>query len=58
MKHYLIISVLLVVVLSLCATPAFSQAMGSVKGVCKDQDGNPTGQTATVKGGEPDRPPH
>jgi hypothetical protein len=24
----------------------------------KDQDGNPTGQTATVKGGEPERPPH
>jgi hypothetical protein len=24
----------------------------------KDKDGNPTGQTATVKGGEPDRPPH
>ena len=41
MKNYLIISLLLLVALSLCATPAFSQAMGSVKGVCKDLDGNP-----------------
>jgi tetratricopeptide (TPR) repeat protein len=46
MKQLLISSLLLMVALSLCAAPALSQAMGSVKGVCKDQSGAPiTGAT-------------
>ena len=44
MKQLLIIPVLLMVVLCLCAAPAFPQAMGSVKGVCKDVDGTPIAQ--------------
>jgi tetratricopeptide (TPR) repeat protein len=48
MKSHLIISLLLVVALTVCAAPAFSQAMGSVKGVCKDVDGSVIPQ-ATVE---------
>ncbi len=44
MKSHLIISLLLVVALALFTVPAFPQAMGSVKGVCKDVDGNPIPQ--------------
>ncbi len=44
MKRHWIISLLLVVALALFAAPAFPQAMGSVKGVCKDIDGNPIPQ--------------
>jgi tetratricopeptide (TPR) repeat protein len=40
MKSYLIVSLLFVVALMMCTAPAFSQAMGSVKGVCKDVDGS------------------
>jgi tetratricopeptide (TPR) repeat protein len=48
MKRYLIISLLLSIALALFAVPAFPQAMGSVKGVCKDVDGTPINQ-ATVE---------
>jgi len=44
MKHYLVISLLSISLLSLCPVPAFPQAMSSVKGVCKDVDGTPIAQ--------------
>lgn len=44
MKRYLIISLLFVVALALFAVPAFPQAMGSVKGDCKDVEGAPIAQ--------------
>ena len=44
MKNFLIIPVLLVLVVGLCAPPVFAQAMGSVKGVCKDVEGKPIAQ--------------
>jgi tetratricopeptide (TPR) repeat protein len=44
MKKHFIIPVLLVLVVGLSAPPAFAQAMGSVKGVCKDTDGKPITQ--------------
>jgi tetratricopeptide (TPR) repeat protein len=40
----IIIPVLLILVLSLTASPVFAQAMGSVKGVCKDAEGKPIAQ--------------
>jgi tetratricopeptide (TPR) repeat protein len=40
-KHYVVFAVAFIT-LALCAVPAFSQgASGTVKGVCKDQQGNP-----------------
>ncbi|MBI1740534.1 MAG: tetratricopeptide repeat protein [Acidobacteriales bacterium] len=39
MKKQFIIPLLLVLVVGLCAPPVFAQAMGSVKGVCKDVEG-------------------
>src|SRR5437868_5268621 len=39
MKKKFIIPVLLVLVIGLCTPPVFAQAMGTVKGVCKDSDG-------------------
>lgn len=41
MKRIVIIPFLLVLVAGLCAPPAFAQAMGTVKGVCKDAEGKP-----------------
>ena len=41
MKRIFIIPFLLVLVVGLCASPVFAQAMGSVKGVCKDSEGKP-----------------
>ncbi|MBZ5656714.1 MAG: carboxypeptidase regulatory-like domain-containing protein [Acidobacteriia bacterium] len=41
MKKHFIIPLLLVLVAGLSAPPVFAQAMGSVKGVCKDVDGKP-----------------
>lgn len=41
MKKYFILSLLLVVALGISAPLAVSQTTGSVKGVCKDVDGNP-----------------
>ena len=41
MKRIFIIPFLLVLVAGLCAPPVFAQAMGSVKGVCKDSEGKP-----------------
>jgi tetratricopeptide (TPR) repeat protein len=44
MKNVLIIPVLLVLAVGLCAAPVFAQAMGSVKGVCRDMQGKPIAQ--------------
>jgi len=44
MKKHFIIPLLLVLVVSLSAPPVFAQAMGSVKGTCKDMDGKPIAQ--------------
>ncbi|HET7442771.1 MAG TPA: tetratricopeptide repeat protein [Terriglobales bacterium] len=41
MKQRFAIFVILVSMAALCATPLFAQATGSVKGVCKDVEGNP-----------------
>ena len=41
MKKHFIIPLLLVLVVGLSASPVFAQAMGSVKGVCKDIEGKP-----------------
>ncbi len=41
MKQYLIVLALFMLVVGLCASPAFAQDTGSVKGVCKDADGKP-----------------
>ena len=40
MKKHLTLFVLLAMVAGLCVSPVFGQATGSVKGVCKDANGN------------------
>jgi len=44
MKKHFIIPLLLVLVVALSSSHVFAQAMGSVKGVCKDMDGKPIAQ--------------
>ncbi|HYM07022.1 MAG TPA: tetratricopeptide repeat protein [Terriglobales bacterium] len=41
MKQRLLMVVLVVAVAALCVPPGFAQATGTVKGVCKDAQGNP-----------------
>jgi len=41
MKQYFVVIALLILVAGLCASPAFAQDTGSVKGACKDADGKP-----------------
>jgi tetratricopeptide (TPR) repeat protein len=41
MKQYFAVLVLIILVAGLCVSPAFAQATGTVKGVCKDVDGKP-----------------
>jgi hypothetical protein len=41
MKQYLVLLALLVVVAGLCASPAFAQDTGAVRGACKDATGKP-----------------
>jgi tetratricopeptide (TPR) repeat protein len=41
MKQYFVVLALLIFVTGLCASPAFAQDTGSVKGLCKDADGKP-----------------
>ncbi len=41
MKKYFAILVFAVLAIGLCVPPVFAQASGSVKGVCKDAQGNP-----------------
>ena len=56
MKQIFIIPLLLVLVMALCAPAVFAQAMGTVKGVCKDVDGKViTGATVEWDGLETGR---
>jgi hypothetical protein len=41
MKQYFVVLALLMLTAGLCASPAFAQDTGSVKGVCRDVDGKP-----------------
>src|SRR5271154_571947 len=41
MKQYFVVLALVMLVAGLCASPAFAQDTGSVKGLCKDADGKP-----------------
>jgi tetratricopeptide (TPR) repeat protein len=41
MKQYFVVLALLLFVVGLCASPAFAQDTGSVKGICKDTEGKP-----------------
>jgi tetratricopeptide (TPR) repeat protein len=41
MKRYFLVAVLVGLIAGLCAPPVFGQTMGTVKGSCKDVDGNP-----------------
>src|ERR1700685_4210976 len=41
MKQYFVVLALFMLAAGLCASPAFAQDTGSVKGVCKDVDGKP-----------------
>lgn len=51
MKKQFIIPLLLVLVVGVCAPRVFAQAMGSVKGVCKDIDGKPITQAEVAWSG-------
>jgi tetratricopeptide (TPR) repeat protein len=48
MKKYFAILFFVVLALGLCVTPVFAQASGSVKGVCKDAQGNPIADAVIV----------
>lgn len=48
MKKQIAVSVFVVIVLALCVPPVFSQASGTVKGVCKDVQGNPIADAVVV----------
>ena len=41
MRQHIAIFIVFALMAALCATPMFAQATGSVKGVCKDMEGNP-----------------
>jgi tetratricopeptide (TPR) repeat protein len=41
MKQFFATLALIALIVGLCASPVFAQAMGTVKGVCKDVDGKP-----------------
>jgi tetratricopeptide (TPR) repeat protein len=41
MKRNLVVVMLVALITGLCLPPVFAQATGTVKGVCKDTDGNP-----------------
>ena len=48
MKLKFAVSVFIFLMLAVCAPPLFSQASGSVKGVCKDVQGNPLADAVVV----------
>lgn len=48
MKKRFAILLFAILVLALCVPPVFAQASGSVKGVCKDADGNPVADGIVV----------
>ncbi len=41
MKQYFVVLALFILTAGLCASPAFAQETGTVKGVCKDMEGKP-----------------
>jgi tetratricopeptide (TPR) repeat protein len=48
MKKYFAILLFLILAIGLCVPPVFAQASGSVKGVCKDAQGNPVADGVVV----------
>jgi tetratricopeptide (TPR) repeat protein len=48
MKKYFVILLFAILALGLCLPPAFAQASGTVKGVCKDAQGNPVADGVVV----------
>jgi len=48
MKKYFVILLFAILVLGLCFPPAFAQASGTVKGVCKDAQGNPVADGVVI----------
>ena len=48
MKKYFVILLFAILVLDLCLPPAFAQASGTVKGVCKDAQGNPVADGVVI----------
>ena len=48
MKKYFAILGFTILLLGLCVPPLFAQASGTVKGVCKDQQGNPIADGVVV----------
>src|SRR5580698_2084461 len=48
MKKHFAIFVFVVLAAALCVPPVFAQASGSVKGVCKDAQGNPIADATVV----------
>ena len=48
MKKHFAIFVFAVLALGLCVPPVFAQASGTVKGVCKDAQGNPIADGVVV----------
>jgi tetratricopeptide (TPR) repeat protein len=48
MKKHLAIFLFVTLALGLCLSPAFGQASGTVKGVCKDAQGNPVADATVV----------
>ncbi len=48
MKKHCAVFVVVLLMLALCVPPVFAQAAGSVKGVCKDPEGNPIADGVVV----------
>ena len=48
MKKHFAVLLFVVLALGLCVPPVFAQASGSVKGVCKDAQGNPVAEAVVV----------
>jgi tetratricopeptide (TPR) repeat protein len=48
MKKYFVILLFAILAFGLCVPPVFAQASGSVKGVCKDAQGNPVADGVVV----------
>jgi tetratricopeptide (TPR) repeat protein len=48
MKKHFVILLFVILALGLCVPPVFAQASGSVKGVCKDSQGNPVADGVVV----------
>jgi tetratricopeptide (TPR) repeat protein len=48
MKKHFAVSVVVLLMLGLCLPPGFTQASGTVKGVCKDVDGKPLADAVVI----------